>query len=497
MGYKGRINGIILAFMGVCIWVGYSYWRFDAYTSDDWILVDMAALVVYLMIGWWLGHYYDQAKFHAQKDSLTDTLNRGYFIKKASSVIQEAGRNGRHVAVILLDLDRFKIINDSWGHHVGDRIIQEIASRVRSCLGGSDMIARSGGDEFLVLLDDVDHSQTKQIVEEIIGSLSLPVIIDQQELHMSASIGVSMYPHDGDSLETLIKFADTAMYMSKQAGMGSYRFYTDSLEYFFPTKMNMEKALRNAVEQNEFVLNYQPKIDLQSGTMIGMEALIRWKSPKLGLIPPSQFIPLAEELDLIVPIGDWVLDKACTQWRKWTAYSEKSFFISVNLSPRQLLRPDFVEKVERVLENNRMDPHLLAFEITENITIFQNQAIMERLEQLKSLGVRLAVDDFGTGYASLSYLTRLPIDVLKIDKSFTQSIKTDQDSSAIINGTLVMAAELGMTVIAEGIETKEQLGFLKGRCDYGQGYLFSRPLSAKKMEERYLVRAGEGIPVNV
>ncbi|HEU5141355.1 MAG TPA: EAL domain-containing protein [Bacillales bacterium] len=492
MGYKGRISGIIFAIIGVWIWVGYSYWRFDAYTSVDWMLVDASAFLVYLVIGWWVGRNHDKAKFYAQKDSLTHTLNRGYFMEKASRICERAAGNGHHVAIIVLDLDRFKVINDSWGHHVGDQIIQEVAVRIQSCLNGRDMVARSGGDEFIILLDETDLAETKRIVEEINSQIFSPLLIDKQELHISASVGISMYPHDGDSLGTLIKFADTAMYMSKQAGTGNYRFYTDSLEYFFPSKMNMEKELRAAIDQKEFVLYYQPKIDLQNGRLMGVESLIRWKSPKLGLIPPNQFIPLAEELDLIGPIGTWVLENACKRWREWKNNGEYAIYISVNLSPRQLLQSGFVNNVKRIIRKNHVDPRFLVFEITENVTIFQSQAIMKRLEQLKEIGVKLAVDDFGTGYASLNYLTKLPIDILKIDKSFIQSINMAEDSSAVINGILVMAAELGLLVVAEGIETEEQLEFLKGQCDYGQGYFFSRPLPAKKLEEKYLARAKEG-----
>lgn len=448
----------------------------------------VAAVAVWFFfsaVGWWIGKGYDKAKFYSEKDSMTNTYNRSYFMKKAPKYLLEAERNGYSLAIIFLDLDRLKMINDSWGHSLGDRIIREVAHRIKACMESRNIIARSSGDEFLILVDHVDESQAQSVVKDLMNRIEQPFLINNQEIHLSSSIGVSMFPDDGKSLETLIKFADTANYMAKQSGPGNYRFYTESLGKFFPAKMNLEKELRSAIEKEEFVLFYQPKIDLKNGRLMGLEALIRWESPKLGLIPPNQFIPLAEELDLIVPMGEWVLETACSQWSEWVSKTEEPIYISVNLSPRQLLRRDFVDKVNSILRKNKMDPSYLILEITENITIYHNKIMINRLHQLKDLGVKLAVDDFGTGYSSLSYLTKLPIEVLKIDKSFINNIKTEHDTSAIVNGILVMAADFGMIVIAEGIETQEQFEFLKDRCDYGQGYLFSRPMRAVDMEEKY------------
>lgn len=487
--YTGRITALIGLFLSECLWVGYSWVHEGSYGTDQ-LFVALAAWVVYSAIGWWVGKNYDKAKYYSQKDSLTGTLNRNYFMKKAARHLTTLEKNGRQAAIIVLDLDRFKIVNDSWGHSLGDRIIHEVAVRIKSCLDSSSLTARSDGDEFVILLN-APKAETEQFVREMISRIDAPFFINQQEFHLSSNIGISLYPRDGKSLESLIRYADTAMYISKQEGTEKYRFYTESLGKFFPAKMNLEKALRTAVDENQFILYYQPKMDLKTGSFVGMEALIRWENPKFGIIPPNEFIPLAEELDLIVPIGEWVLESACRQWRKWINGSPQPFYVSVNLSPRQLLRRDLVNKVGRILQENKMDPHYLVFEITENITVYHNKVMVERLQQLRALGVKLAVDDFGTGYSSLSYLTRLPVDVLKIDKSFIRDIGKEQDTSAIVNGILVMAADFGMLVIAEGIETEEQLEFLKDRCDYGQGYYFSRPLPAQALEEKYFRKTVE------
>ncbi|HET7578494.1 MAG TPA: EAL domain-containing protein [Bacillales bacterium] len=492
MRYTGRVSALICVFLSEWIWMAFSFWEHgDFQRRGEWIGL-IAGLLVYSGIGWWIGKNYDKAKFYSQKDSLTDTFNRNYFMKKASRNLAVAEKHERKAAVLCLGLDRFKNINDSWGHSIGDRILREVAARVKACLNHRDLIARSSGDEFVILLEGADKDKTEQVVTSIIGRTDEPFYVNQQEFHLSSCIGISLYPEDGKSLETLIRYADTALYMSKKSGTGQYQFYTEGLGQHFPNKMNLEKALRTAVKEQQFILNYQPKIDLKTGRLMGVEALIRWEHPEIGLIAPDRFIPLAEELDLIVPIGEWVLDTACRKWKKWTIFSGRSFYMSVNLSPRQLLRHGFVEKVEEILKKNQMDPWYLVFEITENITIFHSKAMVETLHQLKTLGVKLAVDDFGTGYASLGYLMRLPIDVLKIDKSFTSRIQSEQDSSAIINGILVMAADSGMMVIAEGIETEAQHVFLKDRCDYGQGFLFSKPLPALDLEKKYFaVAVGE------
>ncbi|HET7658681.1 MAG TPA: bifunctional diguanylate cyclase/phosphodiesterase [Bacillales bacterium] len=486
MRYTARFIALGFVFISVLLWAGYM-WINDDFHGLRQPLIAVAAWFFYSAVGWWIGKSYDKAKYYSERDTLTDTYNRSYFMLKAPKYLAAAERNGYGLAVIMIDLDRLKMINDSWGHSLGDRIIREAALRIRTCMDRRHILSRSSGDEFIILIDDVDQAKAKELVKDIMKRIRLPFVMNNQEIHLSLSVGISLYPNDGKSLETLIKFADTANYMAKQAGQGNYRFYTESLGKFFPAKLNLEKELRTAIDQKEFVLYYQPKIDLKTGRLMGLEALIRWESPKLGLIPPNQFIPLAEELDLIVPMGEWVLETACNQWREWVSRTKELFYISVNLSPRQLLRRDLVNKVEAILKKNQMDPSYLILEITENVTIYHNKMMVDRLHRLKSLGLKLAVDDFGTGYSSLSYLTKLPIEVLKIDKSFINNIKTEQDTSAIVNGILVMAADFGMTVIAEGIETKEQFEYLKDRCDYGQGYWFSRPMRAVDMEGKYFL----------
>jgi diguanylate cyclase len=415
----------------------------------------------------------------AQHDSLTDLPNRVLLHDRLSEAITLSSRYQRKLAILFLDLDRFKHINDSLGHVVGDRLLQSVARRLFTCVRSSDTVSRQGGDEFVVLLWEVRHAQDAAITAtKILDALRLPHLIDEHELHITGSIGIVTYPDDGTDVETLMRKADFAMYHAKETGRDSYQFFQPEMSARAVERQSLEYNLRYAIERQELVLHYQPKLNLATGAIIGIEALIRWNHPQRGLVPPGQFIEIAEDCGLIVPIGRWVLHEACRQARAWQVGGLPPLCIAVNVSPVELRAPGFVSGIRTTLMETGLEPRYLELELTEAVLMEKSRSVADVLNELKDIGVLLALDDFGTGYSSLSHLKRFPIDTLKIDQSFVRDLTTDD--AGIVNAVIGMGRSLHMRVVAEGVETREQLEVLqKHGCSEGQGHYFSRAVPAK------------------
>jgi diguanylate cyclase (GGDEF)-like protein/PAS domain S-box-containing protein len=416
----------------------------------------------------------------AQHDSLTDLPNRILLNDRLAQAIALAYRHQKKAGLLFLDVDRFKHINDSLGHAVGDRLLQSVAQRLVACVRSSDTVSRQGGDEFVILLSEMAHARDAAVIaEKVLLTLAAPHSIDEHELHITGSIGIVTYPDDAIDAETLMKNADFAMYHAKDAGRNNYQFFKPDMNFRAVERQSLENGLRHALEREEFVLHYQPKIDLESGSIIGVEALVRWRHPERGLVSPAQFIPVAEECGFIVPIGRWVLREACRQARMWQEWGLPAVRIAINISAVELRAKDFVAGVRGILAKTGLEPNYLELELTETFLMQDSRSTVAVLQDLKALGVHLALDDFGTGYSSLSYVKRFPIDTLKIDQSFVRDIATDADDASIVSAVISMGKSLHMRVVAEGIETREQLEFLKKHdCPFGQGYLFSPPLGA-------------------
>ena len=416
----------------------------------------------------------------AQHDSLTDLPNRPTFNDRLTQAIAQAHRHGHRLAVLYLDLDRFKHINDSLGHAIGDRMLQGVATRLLACVRSSDTVSRQGGDEFVILLPEVAQPHdAAPIAEKILLSLAAPYRIDLHDLRLTASLGIVVYPEDGADGETLMKNADVAMYSAKDSGRNSHRFFKPDMNLRALELHFVENELRDALERQEFVLHYQPQMDLESGTIVGVEALIRWQHPERGLVCPAHFIPIAEECGSIVPIGQWVLRQACRQARAWRKAGMPRMRIAVNISPAELRATHFAQRLDALLTETGLEPRDVELELTETLLMQDSVSTAAVLESLKDIGVRLALDDFGTGYASLSFLKRFPIDTLKIDRSFVRDISTDSNDAGIVSAVIGMGKSLQMRVVAEGVETADQLAFLReSKCPQGQGYYFSQPLDA-------------------
>ncbi|MES2129755.1 MAG: EAL domain-containing protein [Pseudomonadota bacterium] len=428
--------------------------------------------------------YQAELEHKANHDALTGLPNRNLFNDRLEQSIAFAARYGHTLWVALIDLDNFKFVNDTLGHHIGDRLLQTVAQRLSSCLRECDTVARLGGDEFmLLLLGHPNAALAHRIVHNTLAALSAPVHIDSHELAVSCSIGVSSYPKDGRDSASLIQHADIAMYRAKEAGRNQLQFYTEAMNERLTERTNIENALRHAIARGEFALHYQPRVDLHSGEMAGLEALIRWHHPILGEVPPARFIAVAEETGTIVEIGKWVLHTACQQARAWQDAGLPPMRMAVNVSARQFRHPHFREQVIGALKANGLEPNALELELTESLMMQNVDATQSILVALKQLGVAHSIDDFGTGYSSLNYLMRFPLDYLKIDQSFIRDMLSDPNGAAIVRSTIALGHSLGFKVIAEGVETAAQLSFLERHgCDEIQGYYFSRPLAAPAMQ---------------
>ena len=431
----------------------------------------------------------------AQHDVVTGLPNRVLLNDRITQAIALARRNENPLAVIFLDLDRFKNINDSLGHATGDNLLQSVSRRLLASVRKSDTVSRQGGDEFVILLSETTNPEDAATsAKKILLSLSGPHSIGGQDLFIDGSIGISVYPGDGEDAETLIKNADTAMYHAKECGRNNFQFFEAEMNSKAVERQSLESGLRLALERGEFLLHYQPKVKLRTGAITGVEALIRWLRPDRGLVPPSQFIPIAEDSGLILPIGRWVLREACRQAREWQDAGLLFKRISVNVSAAEFRHKDFVEGVRTILAETGFEASRLDLELTEGVLMNDAESTASVLKALKAMGLHLAVDDFGTGYSSLSYLQQFPIDVLKIDQSFVQRISSDPNDTTIVRAIIDMGRNLKHRVIAEGIETQEQLAFLQARhCSEGQGYLFSRPLAATQMASLIRARSTEAV----
>ncbi|MFD2679441.1 putative bifunctional diguanylate cyclase/phosphodiesterase [Bacillus seohaeanensis] len=427
----------------------------------------------------------EKINHQAYHDELTNLPNRRRFNQIMEKEVTQAKTNGEKLVVMLLDLDRFKTINDTLGHSIGDLLLKKIAERLHNCIEKKDLVARMGGDEFTLLMPRVRHiHEASTMAEKIMKVLEEPVIIDKHEIFVSTSIGIVQYPTDGQEVETLMKKADIAMYRAKEKGKSTYKFYHSSVDAQETDKIELEKDLRNAIEEDQFAIYYQPKIDIETREIIGMEALVRWIHPTKGLISPGCFIPLTEETGLIIPLGEKILRMVCQQLKTWEASGLQLYKVAVNVSTRQFHNENFVESVATILEETKLNPSYLELEVTESTTMNNVNRAEYILNQLVDLGVSIAIDDFGIEYSSLNYLKKYPIHTLKIDQSFIRGLTTDSHNPAIVSAIISLAKHMNLNIVAEGVEDEQQFGFLKEqKCNQAQGYLFNKPLPAKEFEE--------------
>ena len=418
----------------------------------------------------------------AQHDALTDLPNRSLLNDRLEQAIVLANRHNKSLALLYLDLDRFKHVNDSLGHAVGDSLLKSVAQRLTTCVRATDTVSRQGGDEFVIMLSELLHVEDASgCAEKILQAMQLPFFIEADEIHTTASIGIAVYPADGIGSEALLRNADLAMYEAKERGRNNSQYYRIDLNSNATERQSLNSSLRHAIQRDEFTLHYQPIMNLSSGLIAGAEALLRWQHPTRGVIAPTQFISIAEESGLIVPIGRWVLREACRQARAWQDSGLPLIRLAVNTSAVELRSKDFVECVKTILAETKFDPRHLELELTETFLMQDSKSTAEVLGALKELGLKLALDDFGTGYSSLTYMRRFPIDTLKIDRSFVRNLTTNADDASIVSAVINMGKSLHMSVVAEGVETREQLLFLQEHaCPEAQGYCFSYPLSARK-----------------
>jgi diguanylate cyclase (GGDEF)-like protein len=425
-----------------------------------------------------------QIEHLAYHDALTGLPNRPLFMDRLIVALAQADRGSQRLAVFFLDLDRFKDINDSLGHSLGDALLKAVAERIRRCVREGDTVARLGGDEFTLLIPRMENVEdVAKVAQKILETLKIPFYIHERELFVTTSIGISVYPNDGLDPETLLRNADSAMYRAKDQGRDNYQLYAPAMNARALERLALENMLRKAVSQQELLVHYQPLVDLHTRQIIGLEALVRWNHPDLGLLSPAHFISVAEVSGLIIPIGLWVLRTACRQLRIWQKKVDYDLAVSVNLSARQFQQPDLVEQIRAAVNESGIHPSSLELEITESNAMQNAENTIYTLRELKALGVRIAMDDFGTGYSSLNYLKRFPIDTLKLDQTFVHDVTTDASDAAIVSAVISMAHSLNLAVVAEGVETEGQLAFLRRqRCDRIQGHLLSPALSAEAVE---------------
>jgi diguanylate cyclase (GGDEF)-like protein/PAS domain S-box-containing protein len=428
--------------------------------------------------------YEAELEYQANRDTLTGLANRNLLRDRLKQAIAYAGRYGHSIWIVFADLDRFKFINDTLGHKAGDALLNKVAERLLQVVREADTVARLGGDDFVLILPErSDERLTIGAVQRIVEAVSQPLVIEGHEFFPTCSTGVAAFPADGQDADTLIKHAEIAMYRAKEDGRNNIQFYTPAMNAEALERLKIESSLRSAIEREEFTLHYQPQIDLQTGRMVGVESLIRWQHPELGMVPPARFIGLAEETGLIVPIGSWAIRRACAQIQAWQRGAVGAMRVAVNLSARQFYQHDLVKTVAAALEESELAPEQLEIELTESLVMTDVDRAIAILRGLKTLGVHIAIDDFGTGYSSLSYLKRFPIDVLKIDQSFVQDLTEDADDAAIVLSIISLAHSLRLKVVAEGVETAEQLAYLREHgCDQVQGFYFSEPLPADELQ---------------
>ncbi len=423
--------------------------------------------------------YQAQIERQANYDALTGLANRALLNGRLHQAIGQATATASEIAVVFIDLDQFKFINDTYGHALGDGLLQSMADRLRSCVRDSDTVARQGGDEFVLLLQGYRPEDLSGVVQRLHAAIAQPWVSGRREFHVTSSIGVALYPGDGASADVLLRNADAAMYKAKENGRNAVQFFTAELNHALVERLDIEHRLRGALARSQFLLHYQPRIDMDTGRIAGAEALLRWRVPQRGLVSPARFISVAEDTGLIVPIGRWVLHTACQQARAWQMAGLPPIVVSVNVSPRQFREGNIVATIAEALRTAGLDARYLQIELTEGLAMHGAEKYVEMLGQIKALGVQIAVDDFGTGYSSLSYLKRFPVDQLKVDRSFVVDLATDPDDAVIVQAIIALGHKLNLRVVAEGVETTEQLKFLReSGCDEMQGYLFGKPMIA-------------------
>lgn len=489
--YQGLKGGIFSAFLGLAI---HGFWEmgqsfYDTYNGENYFTAVFSILFCFfvsIVIGYLFGKLREKQhllEMMSLNDELTNLLNRRGFFTMAQNELKNAKGQHKSGAILFVDLDRFKIVNDMYGHHIGDLLLKAIAQRLKTCTSPKDLISRIGGDEFAFMLINANRGIVEEVCKLILKKLSKPFLIEGIEMFITPSIGASFYPFDGIQIDRLLQQADHAMYAVKKLEKNSYRFYSEINDHT-NDRARIEIGLRKAIEKNEFILHYQPQLDIHKGTVCGVEALIRWNSPELGLISPIDFIPIAEETNLILPIGEWALLSACKQNKEWQNKGYQPISVSVNISICQFKQVHFIETIQKALFISKLDPKYLKLEITESLLLGDEKENIEKLAKLKELGVKLSLDDFGSGYSSLSYIRYLPIDELKVDKSFIQDVPNGSKDKAIIKTIIELANSLDVLVVCEGIERKEQAEFLKEtNCHVIQGFYFSVPLKCEEVEK--------------